>query len=62
LHAELSHVDDINQLVIEGKHRTISYEWISEWWLKKPERGLPSEPIINIIGAGVYENEDLNCA
>ena len=60
LHSELDSIDDVDQLLIEVQDGSISEEWITGWWLKQLDRGLPSEPTIGFVGAVALEdNEDL---
>ena len=55
---ELDHIDDVDQLPIEEKDGTIPDEWVTGWWLKKLERGLPSAPITNMMGPSVDEDDE----
>jgi hAT family C-terminal dimerisation region len=57
LRAELDNVDDIDQLPIEEKERTIPDEWVTGRRLNKLDSGLP---IINMVGARAnWVEEDL---
>jgi hypothetical protein len=58
LRAELDNVDDIDQLPVPEKKGIIPKEWMSGWWSDKLERGLPSQPIIDMVH-GEEEEEDL---
>jgi hypothetical protein len=58
LHVELDGVDEIDQLPVREKEGTIPEEWMSGWWLTKLEKGLPSQPIIDMF-YGEDEEEDL---
>ena len=58
IHAELDNVDDIDQLRIPEKKGTILEEWMSGQQLTKLERGLPSQPIVDMF-YGEDEDEDL---
>lgn len=55
LRAELDNVDDIGQLPIEEKERTIPDEWVTGWRLNKLDSGLP---IINMVGARAHGVEE----
>jgi hypothetical protein len=55
LRAELDNVDDIDQLPIEEKERTIPDEWVTGWRLNKLDSGLP---IINMVGARAHGVEE----
>lgn len=58
LRAELDNVDDVDQLPVDEKEGTIPDEWITGWWLKQLERGLPGKNVSDMFGEGAVE-EDL---
>jgi len=57
LRVELDNVDDV-QLPVDEKEGTIPDEWITGWWLKQLERGLPGKNVSDMFGEGAVE-EDL---
>jgi hypothetical protein len=55
LRVELDNVDDVDQLPVEEKEGTIPDEWVTGWWLKKVDRGLPGKDIVDMFRGGVEE-------
>jgi hypothetical protein len=43
---------------VDEKEGTIPDEWISRWWVKQLERGLPGEKVADMFGGEAVE-EDL---
>jgi hypothetical protein len=46
---ELDSVDDIDRLPVTESEGAIPEEWTNRWLLNELERGLPSEPIVDVV-------------
>ena len=45
-------MDDIDQLPVEEKEGTIPDEWVTGWWLKQLDRGLPGKEVVDMVRGG----------